>query len=222
MLKRLGILLSLQASFFAVILGYDQLTKSGVQEFLDQMGWNITLVLIAYWLIPPALLALIGFGITLGNQTYQATYRYYHKFLIRRFELPSLGELTTKIERAEKRGLLSHEESGFLKKAILALIPIDFIVLIFLDNPAEWVRKYRIKDSFSSRPNYIQIMGIVFPVFDSESDYENSLKRLSSAHLILQEEVDTVISKGEQLQPITTPIGHKVVYLIKDEKATEL
>jgi len=218
MLKRLVILLSLQASFFAVILGYDQLTKSGVQEFLDRMGWNIALVLIAYWLIPPALFALLEFGIKLGNQAYQAIYRYYHKFLIRRFELPSLEKLTTKIEKSEKRGLLSHEESGFLKKTMLTLIPVDFIVLIFLDNPAEWVGKHRIKNSFSSRPSYIQIMGIVFPIFDSESDYENSLKRLFFANFILQEKIDTVISEGEQLPPITTPIGHKVVYLLKDEE----
>lgn len=223
LVKRLGVLLSIQATVFGVISGYDRLTGGTLFAWLTWLvsrGWSVHIVVALYWIVPAALYITGETSKAVAVKSLRYLRGRYLRWKLEKVVHPEVtaGEVLAAITQSRRSGLVSADEARVLEQTIRDLDPIEFEILVLFDDPIAWAKRHKIEYPQWKIANRSQLVEFVFPPLKGQQEhYTHSVNRLQAKRLLLlsPDALSIALPRGELFSPITTVLGHKLAHLIR-------
>lgn len=220
MWKRLGIVFAIQTAIFTIATGYDQFTQGGIQAFIRQQTYSTDVIVILFWIIPLVVTILLEGLFRFGKWCKDFIEQKYFSWQLSKRKFPKLShsELLRIINAANHRGLLSSDEMEKFERLMKNVGSIDVLLLEFLDDPFAVFLHESIKDSSYQKGSYYSLFCFIFPFFRRREELiKSSVLKLYQLKLITInfDEFVMKIPENSQETYCTSPLGHKLIYLIK-------
>lgn len=219
MIKRIVGVLGGLIAFLGVVAVYDQLTDGSVRRFFTGQGLSVFVVLLLYFAFP------IGFyiSITLVLKLYYTLRTLVNRLMKRKVTCLSChsispDEIMGFINKAEVRGVLEKDEARTFTRFVQDMEPIEFDILELCDNPNGWADNFGIDYPQWKIGKRIQVIDFALPPLPGKQDSYNSyIEKLHYKQLlsVSRETLHQVVSGRELLEPMTTPVGHRLAYIVR-------
>lgn len=218
LVKRLLALLAVQTTVFTVISGYDALTDGSVRQLWTEQGWSIHTLIVLYW-AGPIVVYSVGEALKRAGKR---GWRYIGAWQAKRKVRGSIdspvtpGEIVAALGRAERRGELSKDELRVLERSVWDLEATELEMLKMLDDPVLWAEVYGIEYPAWATDTRSALIEFALPFLRGQR-YDCSIERLSKKQLLMlgPDDLHAPASGSDVLRPVTTPLGHKLAYLVR-------
>jgi hypothetical protein len=218
LVERLVALLTLQVTAFAVISGYDTLTNGSVRLLCTKHGWSTNILILLYWGGPVVLYSVAEAVRRGGMRGWRYLGLWNAKRKVRRSKVSAVTprEIVATLRRAETRGELSKDELRVLEGIAAELETKELEMLNMLDDPVLWAEVSGIEYPTRTTHTRATLMEFALPCLRGQR-YDSSIERLRAKQLVIlgPDDLHAPVSGRDVLRPATTPLGHKLAYLVR-------
>ena len=223
MTKRLAALITLQATMFGVIVGFNSLSGGSVADYLKSVRIEIAGAVVLYFVVPPLLLILVSAAASIVSSGISRM----RGFLSYRRARSRIGvevderAVSREITQAGDNGLIPAGEAREMERAVRGLQPLQLHLIDFLDSPLQWMEKRGINYPEKRIRTRIQLLHYHFRHLENRAlNYEALLEQLTMRGVIktTTSEFHRETTQEQLMERVTTEFGRKLAYIIRKIK----